>query len=131
MFNRNRRTRRGGLGIESLEERAVPATFGVPWRDPSRLTLSFAPDGTQIAGHASSLFQSLNAKQPADVWQREVLQAFQTWAVQANINVGMVSDGGQAFGISGPAQHDPRFGDIRVGAQAMSAESLSISVPND
>src|SRR5262249_29128267 len=94
-------------------------------------TLSFAPDGTQIAGHASSLFQSLNAKQPPDVWQCEVLQAFQTWAVQANINIGLVSDGGQAFGISGPAQHDPRFGDIRVGAQAMSAESLAVSVPND
>jgi Matrixin len=125
--NRNRRR----LVVECLESRAVPATFGVPWSDPSHLTLSFASDGTPIAGHTSSLFQTLNAQQPTVVWQREILQAFQTWAVQANINIGLVSDGGQAFGVPGPSQHDPRFGDIRVGAQAMSPESLSISVPND
>ena len=109
----------------------MPATFGVPWADPSRLTLSFAPDGTAIAGHTSSLFQTLNAQQPTAVWQREILQAFQTWAVQANINIGLVSDGGEAFGTAGPSQHDPRFGDIRVGAQSMSPDALSISVPND
>src|SRR5262249_2734677 len=41
------------------------------------------------------------------------------------------SDGGEAFGTAGPPQHDPRFGDIRVGGQAMSPDALSISVPND
>jgi hypothetical protein len=117
--------------MESLEGRAVPATFGVPWADPSRLTLSFAPDGTSIAAHTSSLFQTLDAQQPTVDWQKEILQAFQTWAVQSNLNIGLVSDGGQAFGTAGPAQHDPRFGDIRVGAQAMSPSALSISVPND
>ncbi len=131
MLSQNRRNRRQRLVLEFLEDRAVPATFGVPWSDPSHLTLSFAPDGTPIAGHTSSLFQTLNAQQPTAVWQREILQAFQTWAVQANINIGLVSDGGQAFGVPGPSQHDPRFGDIRVGAQAMSPESLSISIPND
>src|SRR4029077_16526301 len=35
------------------------------------------------------------------------------------------------FGVAGPSQQDPRFGDIRVGSEAMAAESLSISVPND
>jgi hypothetical protein len=131
MLNREKRNRRRRLAVELLEERAVPATFGVPWNDPRHLTLSFAPDGTSIAAHTSSLFQTLNAQQPTAVWQREILQAFQTWAVEANINIGLVSDGGQAFGVSGPSQGDPRFGDIRVGAQAMSPESLSISVPND
>jgi hypothetical protein len=131
MLSQKRRNRRQRLGVEFLEGRAVPATFGVPWSDPSRLTLSFAPDGTPIAGHTSSLFQSLNAQQPTAVWQREVLQAFQTWAVQANINIGLVNDGGEAFGIAGPSQHDSRFGDIRVGAQPMSPDALSISVPND
>jgi hypothetical protein len=131
MLYKKRRKRLPMLGFEFLEDRAVPATFGVPWSDPSRLTLSFAPDGTAIAGHTSSLFHVLSAQQPTAVWQREILQAFQTWAVDANINIGLVSDGGQAFGVAGPSQHDPRFGDIRIGAQAMSAESLSISVPND
>jgi hypothetical protein len=131
MWNHRRRERRRRLNWEFLEGRAVPATFGVPWADPSRLTLSFAPDGTAIAAHTSSLFQTLNAQQPTVNWQREILQAFQTWAVQANINIGLVGDGGEAFGTPGPAQHDSRFGDIRIGAQSMSSDALSISVPND
>jgi hypothetical protein len=131
MWNREKSKRRRRLMVEVLEDRAVPATFGVPWTDPSRLTLSFAPDGTSIAGHTSSLFQTLNAQQPTAVWQREILQAFQTWAVQANINIGLVNDGGQAFGIAGPSQHDARFGDIRIGAQPMSPDAMSVSVPND
>src|SRR6516165_190114 len=131
MWKQRRRERRLMLDVELLEGRAVPATFGVPWADPSRLTLSFAPDGTAIAAHTSSLFETLDAQQPTAVWEREILQAFQTWAVEANINIGLVSDGGEAFGTAGPSQHDPRFGDIRVGAQSMSPDALSISVPND
>ena len=76
------------LAIEVLEDRAVPATFGVPWSDPSHLTLSFVPDGTPIAGHTSSLFQTLERSEPTAVWEREILRAFQTWAVNANINIG-------------------------------------------
>ena len=117
--------------VESLEDRAVPATFGVPWDDPSHLSLSFAPDGTALAGHTSTLFQTLNAQMPTAQWQREILRAFQTWAVNANVNIALVADNGQAFGIAGKSQHDGRFGDIRVGAQPMGPESLSISVPND
>jgi hypothetical protein len=131
MLTQRRRERRQRLNVECLENRAVPATFGVPWADPSRLTLSFAPDGTAIADHSSSLFQTLDSQQSTAAWQREILQAFQTWAVQANINIGLVNDGGEAFGTPGPAQHDPRFGDIRIGAQAMSSDNLSISVPSD
>src|SRR6516165_2238263 len=131
MWKQRRRERRLMLNVELLEGRAVPATFGVPWADSSRLTLSFAPDGTAIAAHTSSLFQMLNAQQATATWQREILQAFQTWAVQANINIGLVSDGGAAFGTPGPAQHDPRFGDIRIGAQSMAPGQLSISVPSD
>jgi hypothetical protein len=130
MLSQRRRNRRRPI-LEGLEGRALPAIFGVPWADPSRLTLSFAPDGTAIAAHTSTLFQTLSAQQPTAAWQKEILQAFQTWAVQANINIGLVNDGGEAFGTAGPPQHDPRFGDIRVGAQAMSPNQLSISVPND
>src|ERR1700752_672559 len=88
------------LAIESLEGRAVPAAFGVPWSDPSHLTLSFVPDGTPIAGHTSSLFQTLGAVGSSNVWQTEILRAFQTWAVNANINLGLVPDGGQALGTA-------------------------------
>jgi hypothetical protein len=119
------------VAIEVLEDRAVPTTFGVPWSDPRNLTLSFVPDGTAIASHSSSLFQALNAQQPTATWQNTILRAFQTWAVKANINIGVVADGGQPFGVAGDPQHDPRFGDIRIGAQPMDPSTLSISVPND
>src|SRR5438874_10365811 len=92
---------------DTLEDRAVPATFGVPWSDPSHLTLSFVPDGTPIAGHVSSLFKTLGALEPSATWEREILRAFQTWAVNANINIGLVADGGQALGVAGGTQHDP------------------------
>jgi hypothetical protein len=132
MFGRGVRVnRRRRFAVEALEDRAVPATFGVPWQDARNLTLSFAPDGTAIAGHTSSLFQALNAQMPTTDWERAILQAFQTWAVQANINIGVVSDSGDPFGVSGANQRDPRFGDIRVGAQPMTPDALSVSVPND
>jgi hypothetical protein len=119
------------LHVEALEDRTTPVSFGIPWQSPSHLTLSFAPDGTPIAGHQSDLFAALNAALPTAVWQREVLQAFQTWAAYANIDISVHADGGQPFGTAGPVQGDPRFGDIRVGAQEMSPEALAISLPPD
>jgi hypothetical protein len=119
------------LNLEQLEDRSLPSTFGIPWHDAKHLTLSFAPDNTPIASHQSDLFRALNSLGTPDVWQREILRAMQTWAVQGNINVGVTADGGQPFGIAGRTQGDPRFGDIRVGAHVMSPEVLSISVPQD
>ena len=49
------------LRAEVLEDRCTPATFGNPWPDATHLTLSFVPDGTQVASHSSNLFQALNA----------------------------------------------------------------------
>ena len=125
------RKRRRPLAFENLERRDVPAVLAAPWADPTHLTLSFAPDGTQIAGHVSGLFTALNAQQPTATWEQMILQAFQTWAVQANINISLTSDSGAAFGTPGPSQHDPRFGDIRVGAQAMSPDVMAITVPGN
>jgi Bacterial Ig-like domain (group 2)/Matrixin len=127
----SRGNRRAQFQIECLEDRTAPATFGVPWGDARNLTLSFVPDGTVIAGHSSTLFQTLNATGPAVAWQQTILKAFQTWAVNANINIGLVPDGGQPLGVAGDPQHDPRFGDIRIGAQPMDPGTLAISVPND
>ena len=129
--NRAPDTHRRRVSIELLEDRAVPATFGVPWSDPGHLTISFVPDGAAIAGHASNLSATLDAQMPTATWQREILRAFQTWAVNAGVNVALVPDGGQPFGTPGQVQHDPRFGDIRIGAQKMSPDALSISVPNN
>jgi hypothetical protein len=119
--------------VEPLEDRCVPANFGLPWLDPRHLTLSFAPDGMSIDGQPSSLFQFLNSRTGGDTaaWQREILRAFQTWAVHGNINLAVTADGGQAFGIEGAPQGDTRFGDIRLGARNFSTEVLSLMVSPD
>jgi hypothetical protein len=122
------------LALEVLEDRTLLTTYGVPWGDPRHMTLSFAPDGTVISHYQSTLFQTLNARfQTSDptVWETPILRAFQTWAVNANISIGVVPDNGQPFGVGGLIQGDPRFGDIRIGAIPMSPTALSVSVPHD
>jgi Matrixin len=120
------------LIFEYLESRIVRAAIGLPWRDPLHLTLSFAPDGTSIAGNSSGLFQDLDARFPSIVaWQDDIVRAFQTWAAETNISLGLVADNGAPFGTAGLMQGDPRFGDIRIGARPMSPEVMAITVPPD
>src|SRR5436309_3404004 len=102
--------------IELLEDRSLPSTTGITWPDGSHLTLSFAPDGTSVGGVSSRLFQTLNAVAPTATWETEILRAFQTYASYANLNVGVVADGGQPLGTDGLVQSDARFGDIRITA---------------
>src|SRR4051794_28036423 len=94
------------LPLEQLEDRTVPAAFNVPWPDAPELTLSFAPDGTDAGGQPSALFRSPNARIPTHAWQEAILRAFQTWAIAADVNVGVVADGGQPFGTLGLKQGD-------------------------
>jgi hypothetical protein len=123
--------RRSRLGVEILEDRTAPATFGTAWPDASHLTLGFVPDGTQAAALPSQLFQTLNRRLSTTAWQMEILRAFQTWAVQTNANIGLVTDGGQALGTTGAVKGDPRFGDIRIAATALSPEVVAVSNPFD
>ncbi len=123
--------RRRRPSLETLEDRTAPAVFGQPWAMPTQITLSFAPDGTAIGGHVSDLFQTLDATQPTASWQQTILEAVQAWTSQANLSVGVVSDGGQPFGTAGAMQGDPRFGDIRIGAEPMGQDSSAISFPPD
>ncbi len=117
------------LNIELLERRDCPAVFGNPWPDPN-LTLSFAPDGTLINGVTNQFGTSLNTMS-AETRTREILRAFQAWVALANVNVGLVSDGGQPFGAPGTAFNDSRFGDIRIGAVPLSADSVALALPYD
>src|SRR5581483_7167914 len=105
------------LGVELLESRDTPATFGIPWPDGQHLTLSLAPNGTPIGGTPADLGTLLQALGPSA--RLDVLRAFQSWVVQANLNVGLVADTGAAFGAGGAVQGDPRFGDIRVGGRPL------------
>ena len=72
---RRRRTAQSPPGrpllVERLEERTLLATVGTPWADARHLSISFAPDGTPIAGHQSNFFQTLDASRPTADWQRE------------------------------------------------------------
>jgi hypothetical protein len=119
------------LSVTPLEDRAVPATYGVPWHDPRHLTLSFVPDGTPIAGHVSGLEAALDGQNLPEDWRRTILTAFQTWTVHTNLNFGWREDAGLAFGTPGFAQQDPRFGDVRVGGHAMSPAALAVALPPD
>ena len=117
--------------LEPLESRNLLTTFGVPWADARHLTISFVPDGTQVDGQKSNLFATLNAVSDTAVWQAAILKAFQTWAANANVNVGVVPDDGEPLGTPGRTEGDSRFGDIRIAARPMAASALSVSVPHD
>jgi hypothetical protein len=117
------------LRVELLEDRCVPAIYNVPWPDPQHLTLSFVPDGTQVRDQTSNLFAFLNATAATSVWQREILRAFQTWAVNANVNIGLQTDGGQPLGADGATQGDSRFGDVRISAWNPGTNQLSTASP--
>ena len=115
--------------LEQLDARIVPALFGNPWPS-ANLTLSFAPDGTDVNGAPSQSAHAF-AGISADMWQQEILRAFQTWAAVSNVNIGVVADGGQAFGTPGAPQGDLRFGDIRIGAVSLDANAAALAAPFD
>ena len=118
------------LLVEGLERRDVPATFGIPWANPTALTVSFAPDGADVDGSANQV-QALMARSGLStaVWQKEVLRAFQAWTSRADLNVGVVADDGSALGAAGYPQADSRFGDIRIFAVPLSSGVLAITTP--
>ena len=118
------------MQLEALEGRCLPSTSSLIWSNADNLTLSFAPDGTDILGRPSTLFSHLQGT-PTQDWQLDVLRAFQTWAVHTNINVGLVEDDGSPFGINGSVQSDSRFGDIRLGSVEQSEDVLAVTALPD
>lgn len=120
-------------GVELLETRTAPATYGIPWSNPGHLTLSFAPDGTPIAAHYNQLADLLDPPFGYDrtAWQREAVRALQTWAVHANLSIGLRADDGTPFGLPGRLQGERGFGDIRLAAHQMTPEVYSLAVPPD
>jgi Matrixin len=113
---------------ELLEDRLLLyATLGDHFTYSSRITYSLMPDGTSVGGVPSSLFATLNAKYPTATWETQIEQAASIWENAANLNLALVPDGGEAVGVSGDQQDDPRFGDIRIGAVPMSSGTLAIT----
>lgn len=125
------------LFLEALEDRLTPALYDVPWLDPMHLSFSFAADGTPIVAHHSELVDFLDQRFQGnrELWQGEFARAFQTWAHQAHLNIGLwhdrITSPELPFGIAGRTQSDARFGDIRIGGQAMPGDVLSIAAAPD
>jgi hypothetical protein len=87
-------------------------------------------DGTDVGGMPSSLMSMLNSQAPTATWEAEILRAFQTWAVNSNVNIGVVPDIGQLpIGASGAVQSDPRFGDIRIAAKPLAPGTVATTSP--
>jgi hypothetical protein len=123
------KSRRRRPQLELLEDRLALSTTAVPWPNPGHLTLSFAPDGTSTGQQTSTLFQNLNSITSTYQWELDILRAYQTWAVNANVNISVVNDGGEAFGAPGVPQGDSRFGDIRVGMANLADTALANTAP--
>jgi hypothetical protein len=121
------------LTVEQLEDRTTPATYGFAWPNPEHLTISFVPDGTSIGttpgAPTSQLFQVLNAAEPTATWETAIVQAFQTWAAQADINFGVVADDGAPLGTAGLTQGNTDFGTIRIAAASLGPDLVATSVP--
>ncbi len=99
-----------------------------PFELSNRLTVSVAPDGTKILDRQSNIYEAFANMLSQQELESTILDAFQTWTREANLNVGLVSDSGDEFGISGLTYGDSRFGDIRVGAIAMASDVYAIAL---
>ncbi len=120
------------LRVETLEPRILLDADGFITGTDVHLTLSFAADDTLIAGQANALaatFDALPSTPNWANWEEAILAAFQTWAVETNADIGVVSDSNDPFGTAGLIQKDDRFGDIRIGAIEMSPGVGAVSVP--
>lgn len=118
--------------FESLESRIVLDGGSLFWADTSQLTLSFASDGTDIAGEPSELYETFDRLAVRSTWQGAILAGFQTWVKETGSDIGVVPETSPLpFGTSGPRTRDPRFGDIRIGAKPLAENVKAIAVAYD
>ncbi|MCA9217541.1 MAG: matrixin family metalloprotease [Planctomycetales bacterium] len=113
---------------EPLEHRQLLSVSPLLWANQGQITVSFAPDGTDVAGTPNELHAEFDKLGAQPDWQTTILQAFQTWAQETNVNFGLVDDTGLAFGTTGPRTDDSRFGDIRIGAIPMVEDVAAVSI---
>ena len=93
------------LRLEHLEDRITPTVWNIPWTDGAHVTVSFAPDGTNVDGAPSQLYQKMAGQGLSQsVWQGEILRALQTWSGVTNIDFSVVADDGSASGPRVPCR---------------------------
>lgn len=125
-----RSPRKFPLGLEQLENRLTPAVYGQDWLNPQNLTISFVPNGASV-GNVKSSLDFLGKGPNQGLGQAEILRAFQTWAVNANLNIGLVAEQSNfALGTPGLIQGDSRFGDFRIaGSSDLTPDVVATSAP--
>ena len=75
-------------GVEGLEPRILLySALGDQWTYSSRITYSFMPDGTNVGGTPSALFQTLNANYPTVTWEQQIEAAASLWENATNANL--------------------------------------------
>lgn len=115
--------------LEGLEGRVLLySATGDVWPNPSLVTYSFMPDGTNVGGVSSNLFATLNAYYPTATWENIFAKAAASWEEEANVNLSPVSDDGLPEGSGNYIQGSPNFGDIRIGAIPMPAGDLAYTL---
>jgi hypothetical protein len=126
-FSRERSRRAIRPTAEALEDRKLLyATIGGQWAYSSRITYSFVPDGTDVGGSPSNLFQTMgNLGFTTANWQLQFQKAAAVWEAVAQINLARVSDDGVPFGFAGNQQDDPNAGDIRIAGTALASNILA------
>ena len=124
----SRGVRRSLRSLEDLESRVLLTVSPLLWANDGQISISFAPDGTDIAGQESKLFETFDAIESQAEWQTAVLRAFQTWSDHIAVDFGIVSDSGSPLGVSGSRTADDRFGDIRIGAIELASDVAAVSI---
>lgn len=122
------RRRNKNIDIERLEERHLLTAFGTPWPDARDLTISFPADGVTVGSQSNDIRQTLDQVADRQQWEELALRAYQTWAIHADINIGLRNDHGLDFGSPGLNTADPRFGEFRIGAMPQTG-LLASSLP--
>lgn len=102
--------------LERLETRDLLAAFGTPWPEPRDLQISFPSDGVEVSNLSNDIESTLDQIATRQAWQELVLRAYQTWAIHADINIGLRNDYDIGFGTPGLMTDDPRFGEFRIGS---------------
>jgi hypothetical protein len=94
------------------------------------LTVSFVPDGTDVDGPPSQLYQKMALSGLSQsVWQGTILSALESWSAVTNVNFSVVGDNGAPLGAPGAVQGDPHFGDIRIACRPLSGDVLALTTP--
>jgi predicted Zn-dependent protease len=102
------------------------SAMGNAWPNPTCITISFMPDGTNLGGPVSNLQSTFNSKASLEgKWEDQILKAAQMWAQQTNINFVVVPDDGAPLGSGPDEQGDPGFGDIRIGGYNFDSSTLA------